>query len=65
MTIEITDREKQVLGELFEAAEKELIAGIDHADTREYRKKLKERLRVMEALRAKIGVDQHSSDLVH
>ena len=65
MTIEITDREKEVLGELFETAEKELIAGIDHADTREFRKKLKDRLRVMEALRAKLGVEQRSSDLVH
>ena len=65
MTIEITDREKQVLAEMFEAAEKELIVGIDHADTREYRKQLKERLRIMEALHAKIGGGQRSSDLVH
>jgi hypothetical protein len=65
MTIEITDREKEILGELFEAAERELIAGIDHADTREFRRKLKDRLRVMEALRAKIGAEQRSSDLIH
>ena len=65
MTIDITDREKQLLAEMFEAAEKELITGIDHADTREYRKRLKERLRILEALHAKIGAEQRSSDLVH
>ena len=65
MTIEITDREQQILAEMFEAAERELLTGIDHADTRDYRKKLKERLRIMEALQAKIGVRAQSSDLIH
>jgi hypothetical protein len=65
MTIEINEREKQVLAEIFEAAEKELLAGIDHADTRDYRTKLQERLRIVEGLQAKIGVERRSSDLVH
>lgn len=54
MTIDINDREQQALAEMFEAAEKQLIAGIDHSDVRDYRKKLKERLRILEGLHVKI-----------
>jgi hypothetical protein len=65
MTIDINDREMQLLAEMFDVAEKELITGIDHADTREYRQKLKDRLGIVEALHAKLGMTQRSSDLVH
>jgi len=54
MTIEITEGETQLLRDMCEAEEKELIAGIDHADTREYRKRLQERLRSVESLHGKV-----------
>jgi hypothetical protein len=55
MRVDITTSEHQFLIELFEATERELIQGIDHAQySREYREKLKKRLDVLAELRKKL-----------
>jgi hypothetical protein len=55
MRVEITLPEKELLIELFDSAERELIQGIDHADNRDFRAKLREQLELLEALRDKLG----------
>jgi hypothetical protein len=55
MRIEITNSERQFLIELFEATERELIQGIDHAEySREYREMLKKQLQILGELRKKL-----------
>ena len=53
-TLEITTQEKQLLLELFESAEREMILGIDHSDSRIYRTRLQNRLGLLEKLKAKV-----------
>ena len=54
MLLEITDSERQFLMEVVEDASKTLLQEIDHADSREYRKRLQERMRILEQLGTKI-----------
>jgi len=58
MNLNITEEERKLLLELFQATEKELIAGIDHADARDYKKKLRDQLEVLEKLKTKLQSDQ-------
>ena len=55
MVLEITNPERELLVELIESAHQEIIQEIDHTDTREFRKRLQERLEVLERIRAKVG----------
>jgi hypothetical protein len=52
--LNLTDQERQLLLELLEAAHKEMIQGIDHTDTREYRELLKQKIALLEELMVKI-----------
>jgi hypothetical protein len=52
--LNLTDQEQQLLLELLEAAHKEMIQGIDHTDTRDYRELLKQKTELLEGLIAKI-----------
>ena len=54
MNLQITEQERQLLLDIFQSAEKEFIAGIDHADVRDYRKKLQAQLELLQILRVKI-----------
>jgi hypothetical protein len=50
----LTDQEREFLAELLASAEKELLLEIHHADTRDYRTKLHERLSLLESVRKKL-----------
>ena len=50
MTFEITDQEGEILREMLEAAHKGTIHELHHADASEYRRMLKDRLRIIETL---------------
>jgi hypothetical protein len=54
MKLEITDGERELLHELMEAEQKRLIQELDHADSRDYKALLKERLRLLEELLGKV-----------
>jgi hypothetical protein len=54
MLAEITDSERQLLVELIESASRTTLHEIDHTDTREYRRKLLERMHLLERLSEKI-----------
>jgi hypothetical protein len=54
MLAEITDSEQQLLIEILDAASKTTQREIDHTDTREYRRKLLERMNLLERLSEKI-----------
>ena len=50
MLLEITESERHLLLEIVEAASRTMLHEIDHTDSREYRKRLRERLHVLEHL---------------
>jgi len=54
MKIEITDKEQELLLELVEAQQKQIIQELDHSDSRDYRAILRDRLRTIEGLLAKV-----------
>jgi hypothetical protein len=54
MTFEMTERERALLLELIESAEKAGIHGLGHADSRDFKKLLKKRLEILASLRQKI-----------
>ena len=54
MNFELTEQERDLLLELIEAAEQAAILGMDHADTRAYKDLLRERMHLLDALKAKI-----------
>jgi hypothetical protein len=54
MLLEISNSERQYLTEVIEAASRSIIHEIDHTDSREYRKRLQERLKILEDLVVKI-----------
>lgn len=53
-SIELAEREKEFLLELFTTAEKELLAEIGRTDARAYRTKLEKKLALLERVRSKI-----------
>ena len=55
MLLEITDSERRSLIEVVEAASRAMLHEIDHTDSREYRKQLQERLKVLEDLAKKFN----------
>jgi len=50
----LTDQEREFLAELLASAEKGLLREISHADSREYRTKLQNRLSLLESVRKKL-----------
>ena len=50
----LTDQERELLVELLASAEKELLVEIHHADARDYRTRLQERLTLLESVRSKL-----------
>ena len=58
MVLEITNSERDLLFELIESAHREMIQEIDHTDTRNFRKLLKEKLELLEHVGAKIGAER-------
>lgn len=55
MNLEITDEEREFLGELFEEKQKHMIQEINHTDTIDFERLLKKRIEVLEGLMRKIG----------
>jgi hypothetical protein len=58
MLLEITDSERQFLMEVVEIASKTMLQEIDHTDSREYKKRLQDRMRTLEHLAKKIRETQ-------
>jgi len=58
MLLEITDSERQFLMEVIEIASKTMLQEIDHTDSREYKKRLQDRMRTLEHLGKKIRASQ-------
>ena len=54
MLLEITDSERNLLMELVDSASRTIVHELDHTDTREYRKKLHDRMRILEHLSRKM-----------
>jgi hypothetical protein len=54
MIVEITDQERLFLLDLLDAEHKEMIHQIDHTDARDYRELLKQKIGLLEGLRAKM-----------
>ena len=52
--LQITEDEKQLLLELINSAEQEAIHGLDHADTRSFKKVLRGKLDMLESVRNKL-----------
>ena len=50
MLLEITDSERNFLMELVDSASRTVLHELDHTDSREYRKKLQDRMRILEHL---------------
>jgi len=57
MNLEITDEEREFLGELFEEKQKHMIQEINHTDTIDFERLLRKKIDVLEALMRKIGQD--------
>ena len=66
MQIEITDSERTFLLELVDSASRTILHELDHTDTREYRKKLQDRIRILEYLAGKIrqSQEEHNAQTV-
>jgi len=60
MVLEITDSERRVLMELVDSASKTLLQEIDHTDTRDYKKRLQDRMRILEHLSGKMKEPQEA-----
>jgi hypothetical protein len=54
MTLELTKQEKDYLRELLESAHGELIHEIHHTDTADYEELLKQKVALVEGLKAKV-----------
>ena len=57
MNLEITDEEREFLGELFEEKQKHMIQEINHTDTIDFERLLRKKIEVLEELMRKIGQD--------
>ena len=60
MLLEITDSERNFLMELVDSASRTILHELDHTDTREYRKKLNHRMRILEHLSRKMQEPQEA-----
>jgi hypothetical protein len=60
MLLEITDSERNALMELVDSASRTILHELDHTDTREYRKKLQDRMRILEHLSRKMQEPQEA-----
>ncbi len=58
MQLEISDSERTFLLELVDSASRTILHELDHTDSREYRKKLQDRIRILEHLARKISQSQ-------
>lgn len=56
MNVEITDQERDFLKELFEEKQKHMIQEINHTDTIDFERMLRQRLAVLEELMRKVEV---------
>ncbi len=54
MTVDITDREREFLLELLETKSTALLHEIHHTDARDYKEMLKQRIELLEGLKAKL-----------
>jgi hypothetical protein len=61
MTVDITDREREFLLELLETKSTALLHEIHHTDARDYKEMLKQRMELLEGLRAKLDSSLSSS----
>jgi len=52
--VELSELESEFLLEILASAERELLAELSRTDSREYRQKLEDRLRLLESARARI-----------
>jgi len=55
MNVEITDEEREFLKELFAEKQKHMIQEINHTDTIDFERMLKQQLAVLEGLMKKVG----------
>ena len=60
MLLEITDSERTFLMELVDSASRTILQELDHTDTREYRKKLQDRMQILEHLSRKMQEPQEA-----
>ena len=58
MTVELTDKEMEVVVELLETHLKDILAEIRHTTSREFRRELQAREQVIAALLGKVGALQ-------
>jgi hypothetical protein len=56
MNVEITDQERDFLRELFEEKQKHMIQEINHTDTIDFERMLKQKLELLEGIMRKVGV---------
>ena len=61
MRIELTAREAEVLDALLDAALRERLHQVHHADSRDYRKRLETEVELIESLRAKLAVGSQAA----
>jgi hypothetical protein len=54
MTIELTNDERDFLREIFEDKQKHMIQEINHTDTIEYKRMLKQKLELLEGMMRKV-----------
>ena len=54
MTLDITEKERQLLLEVIGREEKEIIQGLDHTESRDYKALLRKRLEIIEGLLRKV-----------
>ena len=54
MTLDITDQERELLVELLAAKNTAMLHELHHTDARDYRELVKQRIGVLEGLRAKV-----------
>jgi len=55
MMLDITDQEREFLADLLESKHTSLLDELHHTDTHEYKDMLKQKMEVLEGLRAKVG----------
>ena len=55
MTLDVTEKERELLLQLLDAEQKQVIQQLDHTDSRDYKSILNERLQTLEGLLAKLS----------
>ncbi len=61
MTVDITDQETEFLLELLETKSTAMLHEMHHTDARDYKRMLKQRMELLEGLRAKLGSSPSST----